>query len=108
MLTDLAPYSAQAVPEPRKQYKALGPRTKWWIKWLRIAQICWRVLQLVAAAGILFLMIIIDNVNPLTAWVLRITVCPTIHGSHGCRPNTNGLTTGRSYHAALRIWHLPS
>lgn len=83
MITDLAPYSAQAVPEPRKQYKVLGPRTKGWIKWLRIAQICFRVLQLIAAAGILFLFIIIDNVNLLTAWVMRITVCSTIQESHG-------------------------
>lgn len=55
-----------------------GHRTKWWIKWLRILQLGFRVLQLIAAAGILFLMIIIDDVSLLTAWVLRITVRPTV------------------------------
>lgn len=66
-------HSAHVVPEPRKQYKLLGPRTKAWIKGLRIAQLCFRILQFIAAAGILFLFIIIDDVSSLTAWIMRIT-----------------------------------
>lgn len=40
-----------------------------------------RVLELIAAAGILFLFIIISNVDALTAWVMRIVVgaSHTIH-----------------------------
>ncbi|CAN8102421.1 unnamed protein product [Discula destructiva] len=72
------------VPEPRKQYKLPGPRTKAWIKGLRIAGLCLRVLQLIAAAGILFLFIIIDNVSSLTAWILRITAGVTmLHCAYG-------------------------
>lgn len=41
---------------------------------MRIVQLGLRVFELIAAAGILFLFIIIDNVNALTAWVVRITV----------------------------------
>lgn len=79
-------HSSHVVPEPRKQFKTLGPRTKWWIKWLRAAQIGFRILELVAAAGILFLFIIIDNVNSLTAWVERITVSlvPPLRASPSC------------------------
>ncbi|KAF3767829.1 hypothetical protein M406DRAFT_80319 [Cryphonectria parasitica EP155] len=75
---------SHVVPETRNQFKALGPKTKWWIKWLRIAQLCIRVLQLVAAAGILFLFIVIDDVSALTAWVERITAGVTmIHCIYG-------------------------
>lgn len=66
-------HSSHVVPEPRKQYKLLGSRTKSWIKGLRTANLGLRVLQGLAAAGILFLFIIINNVASLTAWIMRIT-----------------------------------
>lgn len=72
------------VPEPRKQYKLLGPRTKSWIRGLRTAQLFLRVLEAIGAAGVLFLFIIIDNVSSLTAWILRITAGVVIlHCAYG-------------------------
>lgn len=41
---------------------------------MRIVQLAFRVLEMIVAAGILFLMIVITEVSPLTAWVMRITV----------------------------------
>lgn len=41
---------------------------------MRILQLAFRVLEMIAAAGILFFMIVIIKVNLLTAWVMRITV----------------------------------
>lgn len=68
------PQSSYGLPEPRKEYKTLGPKTKWWITSLRRVQLGFRVLQLVAAFGILFLFIVINKVDSLPSWVLRITV----------------------------------
>lgn len=48
--------------------------TRSWIKWMRKVQLGLRALELVAAAGLLVLMILVNNVDPLTGWVLRITV----------------------------------
>lgn len=77
-------HSAHVVPEPRRQYKSLGPRTKSWIKGLRIAQLGLRVLQLIAAAGVLFLFIVINDVSSLTAWIMRITAgVVTLHCAYG-------------------------
>ncbi|OAQ86554.1 hypothetical protein VFPFJ_00624 [Purpureocillium lilacinum] len=56
----------------QSSYVPLGRRTKTCIKWLRRLQLALRVLQLCGAAGILTLMILITEVNPATAWVLRI------------------------------------
>ncbi|KAF6825185.1 hypothetical protein CMUS01_09915 [Colletotrichum musicola] len=54
-------------------YVSLGPRTKSWIKGMRVAQLALRVLQLVAAAGLLAVLVLFDNIEPLAAWVMRIT-----------------------------------
>jgi hypothetical protein len=48
--------------------------TKWLIKWTRYLQLVLRTLELVAAAGLLTLMILITKVTPLAAWILRIAV----------------------------------
>ncbi|KAJ6444215.1 hypothetical protein O9K51_02609 [Purpureocillium lavendulum] len=53
-------------------YAPLGRRTKICIKWLRHLQLALRVLQLCGAAGILTLMILVTNVEPAAAWMLRI------------------------------------
>lgn len=50
---------------------------------MRIVQLAFRVLEMIAAAGILFFMIVIIKVNPLTAWVLRITVSRISHPVSG-------------------------
>jgi len=52
----------------------MGYKTKSWIKWSRIVQLGLRILELIAAVGLLVLMILITNVEALTGWVLRITV----------------------------------
>lgn len=49
--------------------------TKSGIVWLRRVQLVLRCFALVAALGSLALMILISNVDALTAWVMRIAVC---------------------------------
>lgn len=49
-------------------------RTKWWIKAMRIVQLLLRLLEIFSALGILVLFIMINNIDELTAWVMRITV----------------------------------
>ena len=53
----------------------MGRKTKAWIKGMRVVQLVLRVVELVAALGFLALMILINNVEPLTGWVVRIAVC---------------------------------
>ncbi|KAM0354105.1 hypothetical protein ACHAPU_001140 [Fusarium lateritium] len=55
------------------EYASMSPRSKGFIKWLRHVQSALRVLQLVAALGLLALMVLIDKVPTLEGWVLRIT-----------------------------------
>ncbi|KAF4982920.1 hypothetical protein FZEAL_1548 [Fusarium zealandicum] len=55
------------------EYASMSPLTKSFIKWLRWVQIGLRLLQLVAAAGLLTLMILITKVDALEGWVMRIT-----------------------------------
>jgi hypothetical protein len=52
----------------------MSRRKKQWIVRIRFVQLIARVLQLNGAIGLLVLMIIINNVDPLYAWVLRFTV----------------------------------
>jgi hypothetical protein len=59
----------------------MSPLTKSFIKWLRRLQCALRVLQLIAAAGILTLMILITKTDALQGWVLRITVSSGTHCS---------------------------
>lgn len=56
-------------------YQSLSPRIKTLIKCLRVVQLILRVLQLIGAAGILTLFILITNVTTAAAWILRIAVC---------------------------------
>lgn len=48
--------------------------TKSGIVWLRRVQLGLRSLELIGALGLLALMILIANVDALTAWVMRIAV----------------------------------
>lgn len=52
----------------------MSARTKQWIVWIRWALLGFRVLQLVAALGVLALLILITNVHSQTSWLLRILV----------------------------------
>ncbi len=56
----------------------IGYKTRAWIKSMRKVQLGLRVLELIAAVGLLIMMILITNVEPLCGWVLRITVSRTI------------------------------
>lgn len=55
-------------------YQSLSPRIKTLIKCLRVLQLALRVLQLIGAAGILTLYILMTNVPTVAAWILRIAV----------------------------------
>lgn len=62
----------------------MSPRSKSWIKWLRRLQLTLRLLQLVAAFGILTLMILITKTDALEGWIMRITVRHVSTPSHTC------------------------
>ncbi|KAI2469944.1 hypothetical protein F4781DRAFT_392386 [Annulohypoxylon bovei var. microspora] len=65
---------AQAVPTGRTSFfRPMSSTTKWWIKFMRYVQLFLRVLEMIGGGGLLTLMILIGNVDPLTAWVMRIT-----------------------------------
>ncbi|KAI1461463.1 hypothetical protein F4805DRAFT_414233 [Annulohypoxylon moriforme] len=65
---------AQAVPTGRASFfRPMSSTTKWWIKFMRYVQLFLRVLEMIGGGGLLTLMILIGNVDPLTAWVMRIT-----------------------------------
>ncbi|KAI1826005.1 hypothetical protein F4861DRAFT_146598 [Xylaria intraflava] len=53
-------------------FRPMSDTTKWWIRWTRYMQLGLRSLELVTSAGLLVLMILISNVSPLVAWILRI------------------------------------
>ncbi|KAI5920249.1 hypothetical protein F4810DRAFT_447627 [Camillea tinctor] len=77
------------VPTGRNsKFRPMSSTTKWWIKWMRYFQMVLRALELIGGIGLLGLMIVISNVDPLTAWVMRIT------------PGVVALS------CAYAIWHL--
>ena len=56
-------------------FRPMSGTTKWWIRWTRYLQLGLRSLELVAGLGLLTLMILITNVEPVAlAWVMRIVV----------------------------------
>ncbi|OLN95575.1 hypothetical protein CCHL11_04832 [Colletotrichum chlorophyti] len=54
-------------------YVSLSPQTKSWIKTLRGVQLGLRILELLGASGILALLILLNNIETLAGWVMRIT-----------------------------------
>ncbi|KZL79073.1 hypothetical protein CI238_05684 [Colletotrichum incanum] len=54
-------------------YVSLSPRTKSWIKSIRIVQLGLRALELIGAAGLLALLILLTNIETLAGWVMRLT-----------------------------------
>lgn len=83
---------AHAVPTGRSyNFRPMSDTSKFWIRWTRYVQIGLRALELVAAAGLLTLMILISEVPSLTAWILRIApgviiICSTYAIMHLSRP----------------------
>ncbi|KAI0161647.1 hypothetical protein GGR52DRAFT_132234 [Hypoxylon sp. FL1284] len=65
---------AYEVPTGRAtMFRPMSHSTKSWIKYMRFFQLFLRVFEMIAGAGLLALMILISNVDPLTTWVMRIT-----------------------------------
>ncbi|KAH6899073.1 hypothetical protein B0T10DRAFT_474482 [Thelonectria olida] len=54
-------------------YSSLSPRFKSYVKWLRFLQLFLRLLELVASAGLLVLMILVTKVDAVNKWIMRIT-----------------------------------
>ncbi|TLS28845.1 hypothetical protein PpBr36_01234 [Pyricularia pennisetigena] len=79
---------AQAVLPHRTNNKRIGERTKRWIVRLRIVQLCLRVPELIGAAGVLAMFILLTDVPELTSWIMRIAAA--------------GIAT----HNAYSIYHL--
>ncbi|KAJ2975237.1 hypothetical protein NUW58_g8411 [Xylaria curta] len=83
---------AHVVPTGRTyNFRPMSDTSKWLIRWTRYLQLVLRALELVAAAGLLTLMILITNVPSLTVWILRIApgviiLCSAYAISHLIRP----------------------
>ncbi|KAK2044045.1 hypothetical protein LZ31DRAFT_554598 [Colletotrichum somersetense] len=54
-------------------YVSLSPRMKSWIKFIRLVQLGLRAVELIGAAGLLVLLIMLTNIETLASWVMRIT-----------------------------------
>ncbi|KAI0396329.1 hypothetical protein F5Y17DRAFT_116016 [Xylariaceae sp. FL0594] len=101
---------SHVVPSVRKyNFPLMSGATKWWIKWTRYIQLVLRVLELIAGAGLLTLMILISNVTPLTAWILRIapgvillcTAYAIVHLARPARARPPGSSAAYQVFAAL-------
>lgn len=77
-MANCEPVSAQAIPSGSRttNVRPMSPSAKWWILSLRKAQIGLRGLELVAGLGLLAIMILLSNVDFMTAWIMRIAVSP--------------------------------
>lgn len=53
----------------------MGPRSKRWIIRMRRVQFVFRLLQFVGAAGLLVIMIMLNNIKEVPGLVIRIAVC---------------------------------
>ncbi|KAK4215688.1 hypothetical protein QBC37DRAFT_281158 [Rhypophila decipiens] len=66
---------AHGVPSHRSRpFKPMGRRTKNWIRYMRKVQLVCRALELVGTVGMLLVMILVNNIDALAGWVLRITL----------------------------------
>ncbi|KAF2817047.1 uncharacterized protein BDZ99DRAFT_492952 [Mytilinidion resinicola] len=66
------PDSYLILPYGKTDAKPMSPKTKTVIKWTRWLQLLLRVLQLIAAIGILVCVIAIRGTQPTEGWVIRI------------------------------------
>lgn len=81
----------------------MNPSAKKWIKWMRIIQLVLRCFELIAALGLLVLMILIKGVDASTGWVMRIVVSFQPLSLHS---NIN-FFTARSSNSSYSLWNLP-
>ncbi|KAL7944521.1 hypothetical protein V8C42DRAFT_74924 [Trichoderma barbatum] len=75
---DLHPDYHVILPHRSGNYTPLDLRTKFYITWLRRLQLGLRLLQLIAAVGVLVLFSLFKNVDDTTAWAMRILQAITI------------------------------
>ncbi|KAL7627629.1 hypothetical protein AAE478_001822 [Parahypoxylon ruwenzoriense] len=54
------------------KFRPMSGTIKWWIKFTRHVQLVLRLLEFIGGGGLLVLMILLTNVDPLTSWILRI------------------------------------
>ncbi|KAK2006610.1 hypothetical protein LZ32DRAFT_595234 [Colletotrichum eremochloae] len=54
-------------------YVSLSPRMKSWINSIRLVQLGLRTVELIGAAALLTLLILLTNIETLASWVMRIT-----------------------------------
>ncbi|KAK5657681.1 hypothetical protein OQA88_2753 [Cercophora sp. LCS_1] len=100
---------SHAVPNGRMNFGYMGRRTKAWIKGMRKFQLVLRVLELLGAIGLLVLMVLINNVETLTGWVLRVTlavaIVHTVYAVYHLSNPAGGRTPGSSaaYHVFAGI-----
>ncbi|TPX08463.1 uncharacterized protein E0L32_010080 [Thyridium curvatum] len=91
---------AHEVIGQRRPFRTLGHRTKAWIKGMRKVQLGLRVLEMIGAAGILTLMILINHVSDLVAWVARITagvvIVHCVYGIYHLSRHAGGRTPASS------------
>ena len=52
----------------------MGPRSKQWIITMRKVQLAFRLLQFLGAAGLLVIMIMLNNIKEVPGLVIRIAV----------------------------------
>ncbi|KAH7313042.1 hypothetical protein BKA65DRAFT_151054 [Rhexocercosporidium sp. MPI-PUGE-AT-0058] len=78
----------------------MNPSVKKWIKWMRIIQLVLRCFQLIAALGLLVLMILIKGVDASTGWVMRIVpgvaILHTVYGIYHLGRKPSGRTPASS------------
>lgn len=72
--------SAHMAPTGRSRFKPMSLRTKGWIKGMRVVQLCLRVLEAVAAAGLIVAMVL----SELIGWVTGVAVGSQL-ADHQCR-----------------------
>ncbi|KAM7204442.1 hypothetical protein V8F20_003558 [Naviculisporaceae sp. PSN 640] len=66
---------AHAVPSHRtRPFKPMGRKTKNWIRYMRKVQLVCRALELIGTTGLLVVMILLNNIDALAGWILRITL----------------------------------
>jgi len=100
------PFSAHMVPTGRTNWITMGQKTKSWIKGSRVAQLVLRIFEEIANIGLLILMILINNVESLTGWVLRTIVSPVPNRLPSAMLTPHSFADFRR-HSPLHLWYPP-
>ncbi|KAL0471884.1 hypothetical protein QR685DRAFT_520395 [Neurospora intermedia] len=67
-----------------KSFRPMGPRSKRWIISMRKVQLVFRLLQFIGAAGLLVIMIMLNNMKDLPGLIIRIALgVATLHTGYG-------------------------